>query len=298
MKLEGIVPPLITPLTADEKLDDAAFERQIGRLLDAGVHGFFVLGSTGEQPSLRESVRADVVRAARRVVGDRAPLVVGTMAEGTSRAIDNIRAAAAAGADAVAVTPCHYYPSSGAADQVAHYRLCAEASPVPVVVYNIPMTTKVMLAAATIADILADERIIGVKDSSGDFMHFLRLLSHLHGVSRVGVMVGSPPLAGPALLYGAHGVVPGVANIDPRCMLDIYASAITSNTSHLRKLQERVHKLMALLQWGPPLVCIKTALELMGVCTAQSTAPFQPLSQPARDSLAQQLRELELLSDA
>lgn len=296
MNLHGVVPPIVTPLLEDETLDEAAFERLLGRLLDAGVHGFFILGSTGEQPALRKEVRRDAVACARRAVGGRVPLVAGTMANGTLRAIDNITEAAAAGADAVAVTPCHYYPSSGAADQIAHYRSCAAASPVPVIVYNIPSTTKVMMAADTIAEIAVDPRIHGVKDSSGDFMHFLRLLSHLRGESRVGIMVGSPPLAGAAISYGASGVVPGVSNIDPGCMIQIVEAARRADHETMRALQERVHALMRLLRFGSPLVCIKTALEMMGHCSSRATAPFQPIGSESREILRKELEALDLLA--
>src|SRR4051794_4504339 len=153
MRLEGIVPPVVTPLTDNECIDEAGLRRQVGRLLDGGVHGLYLLGSTGEQPALREAERRRTVEIAKEAVNGRVPLVVGTMAGSTSRAIDNIRAAEAAGADAVAVTPPHYYPSQGRAEQLAHYRACADAATVPVLIYNIPQTTKVMLAPETIVEI-------------------------------------------------------------------------------------------------------------------------------------------------
>src|SRR5947209_8056169 len=128
MKLQGIVPPVVTPLTPDERVDEAGLRRQLARLLEGGVHGLYLLGSTGEQPALREAERRRAVEIAKEVVAGRVPLVVGTMAGSTSRAIDNIHAAEAAGADAVAVTPPHYYPSQGRAEQVAHYRACADAA--------------------------------------------------------------------------------------------------------------------------------------------------------------------------
>src|SRR4051794_10035210 len=99
-RLHGIVPPMVTPLNADETVDDAALERQLDRLIQAGVHGIFFLGSTGEQPSLRDAERSRAIRAASRVTAGRIPLIVGTMAASTGRAIDNIRAAQEAGADA------------------------------------------------------------------------------------------------------------------------------------------------------------------------------------------------------
>jgi 4-hydroxy-tetrahydrodipicolinate synthase len=286
---------MVTPLHADETIDEEALERQLGRLIEAGVHGIFFLGSTGEQPALRDAERARAIRAAHRVNRLRVPLIVGTMASSTARAIDNVRAAADCGADAVAVTPPHYYPSRGEEEQVAHYRAVAAASPVPVVIYNIPLTTKVQMAPETMARIAEVPNIAGLKDSSGDFLHFLKILSLLRAKEGFGVMVGTPSLAGAAILYGGAGAVPGIANLDPRVMLDVYASAAAANTTALIGLQERVHKLMHLASLGPPIVCFKTALELMGICKAHVTAPLQPLSEEKRQAIAGILRELELL---
>jgi 4-hydroxy-tetrahydrodipicolinate synthase len=217
------------------------------------------------------------------------------MAASTARAIDNIRTAEDAGADAVAVTPPHYYPSNGAEEHLAHYRACVEAARGPVIIYNIPSTTKVNLAPDTMARIAEMDRVIGVKDSSGDFGQLLRILAVLRGKEGFGILVGSPPLAGAAVLYGADGAVPGLANVDPRTMLDIYASAIARNVPALEHLQERVHRLMSLITHGAPIACFKTALELMGICQAYTTAPFRPLSEEKRGLIAETLRSLDLL---
>ena len=128
-----------------------------------------------------------------------------------------------------------------------------------------------------------------------DFSHFLKILSLLRGKSNFGILVGSPLLAGASVLYGASGAVPGVANIDPRAMLDVYAAAIAKNTTSLQLLQDRVHTLMSIASHGAPIACLKTALELMGVCSHYTTAPFQPLSEEKREAIAATLRKLELL---
>ncbi len=294
-ELKGVVPPIVTPLNPDETVDEAGLERQLQRLIRAGVHGIYFLGSTGEQPALRDAEKVRAIRAAKRVISGRVPLIVGTMAGSTARALDNIRAAEKAGADAVAVTPPHYYPSGGAEEQLAHYRTCAAGTGLPVVIYNIPSTTKVMLAPDTMARIADIRNIAGVKDSSGDFGHFLRVLGLLRERSGFGCLVGSPVLAGAAILYGADGVVPGIANVDPQVMLEVYAAAKAGDLAALPALQQRVHKLMGLSAFGPNIVCLKTALELMGICRAHTTGPMQPLSADKREGLARVLRELELL---
>lgn len=293
--LHGIVPPVVTPLNADESLDEAGLERQLSRLVDAGVHGMFFLGSTGEEPSLRDAERARAIAVAARVLNGRIPLIVGTMASSTARAIDNIRTAERQGADAVAVTPPHYYPSGGADEQIAHYRACAAATELPVIIYNIPSTTKVNMAAETMARIADIPNVIGLKDSSADFLHFLRILAAMKGRPDIRCLIGSPALTGAAILYGGNGGVPGVSNVDPQTMLDVYAAATAGDVVRLRELQPRVHALVKISSFGQNIVCLKTALELMGICAAHCTAPMQPLSPEKREGVAGVLRDLGLL---
>jgi len=295
LKVEGIIPPMVTPLNADETIDEAGLERQLTHLIEAGVHGIFFLGSTGEQPALRDSEQIRALRVATRVNGGRIPLIVGTMASSTARAIDNIRAAEAGGADAVAVAPPHYYVTNGPEEQVAHYRACAAATGLPMLIYNIPSTTKVMLAPETIARIAEIQNVAGVKDSSGDFPHVLKILSLTRDRSGFRVLVGVPAIAGAAVMYGAAGAVPGTANLDPRLMLDIYESALARHTAALQVLQERLYSLMRVASFGAPIACFKTALELMGICKHHAASPFQPLSEEKRAAIAAILRELELV---
>jgi len=294
-KLHGIIPPLVTPLTADERIDAAGLERQLQRMLAGGVHGIFFLGSTGEAPALHADEKQRAIEIARGAIGDAVPLVVGCMASGTSKAIENIHQAVAGGADYVAVTPPHYYPSAGPAEQLAHYRACVAASDVPLVIYNIPSTTKVMLSPETTAAIADLGGVAGLKDSSTDFSHFLRLLDRLGGRADFSVLIGSPILAGAALLCGGDGAVPGIANLDPRLMADIYETARTGDLECLKSMQSRLLSLFRVTSFGAPIACLKAALELMGVCQGHCTAPLQPPSVAARDEIAAVLRQHGLL---
>jgi 4-hydroxy-tetrahydrodipicolinate synthase len=295
LELHGIIPPVVTPLTVEERVDEAAFRGLLQRQLAGGVHGLYLLGSTGEQPALRPGERFRVLTIARDEVGGRVPLVAGTMAASTTRAIENIRQAEEAGVDAVAVTPPHYYPSQGHAEQVAHYRACAAAARVPVVIYNIPSTTKVMLSVETTAAIAALPNVIGVKDSSTDYTHFLKLLDALGGRPGFACLVGAPPLLGAAVLFGAAGGVPGLANMDPACLVALYDAARARRVDEVAALQHRLLQLMRVVSFGAPITCLKTALELMGICAATCCAPLQPVGPEARERIAGLLRELELL---
>jgi 4-hydroxy-tetrahydrodipicolinate synthase len=295
MLLEGVLPPMVTPLDAEERLDEAGLERQIDRLLTAGVHGIYLLGSTGEGPALRDAERQRTIRRAVQGVNGRVPVVVGCMASGTAKAIDNIRMAEAAGANAVAVTPPHYYPLSGRAEMVEHYRQCAGATGLPVLIYNIPSTTKVMLAPETIMAIRELPRVAGIKDSSGDLAHVLRILALRGADPTFRVLVGALAITGPALLMGADGLVPGPGNLDPALMVELYERGRSGDASSVRALQPRIYSLLRVLEYGPGVTCLKTALELMGVCAAHVTAPFPRMGERERAGLAAVMREHGLL---
>jgi dihydrodipicolinate synthase/N-acetylneuraminate lyase len=295
MQLEGVLPPMVTPLDAEERLDEAGLERQLARLLAAGVHGIYLLGSTGEGPALRDAERQRTIRRATRIVNGRVPVVVGCMASSTTRAIDNIRLAEAAGADAVAVTPPHYYSLSGRSEMVEHYRRCAGATALPLVIYNIPSTTKVMLAPETVMTIRELPRVVAIKDSSGDLGHVLRILALRGDDPSFRVLAGALTITGPALLMGADGMVPGPGNLDPGLMVEIYERGRRGDVAGVRALQPRIYSLLRVLEFGPGITCLKTALELMGVCAAHVTAPFPRMGDRERDGLAGVLREHGLL---
>jgi 4-hydroxy-tetrahydrodipicolinate synthase len=295
LRLEGSLPPMVTPLAEGEAVDEEGLARQVERLIDAGVRGVYLLGSTGESPALRDREKRRAVAAAVAAARGRVPVVVGTMASSTARAIDNIRSAEEAGADAVAVTPPHYYPSGGEAEWAAHYEAAVEATRLPVVIYNIPGTTKVMLAASFVARMAEHERVIALKDSSGDWSHAMSLISLLRDRPGFSLLFGSIQVAGPAILYGAAGAILGPANIDPGASVALCAAARAGNVAETYAAQQRLLSLSRVLTLGAPIACIKTALELMGVCRATVTQPFQPLSPAAREQVAAILREHGLL---
>lgn len=295
LRLEGVLPPMVTPLAEGERVDEEGLTRQVERLIAAGVHGIYLLGSTGESVALREAERRRAVEAAVAAARGRVPIVVGTMASGTMRAIDNIRLAEEAGADAVAVTPPHYYPTNGEAEWTTHYEATLRATRLPLVIYNIPSTTKVSLSPAFVARMAEHERVIAIKDSSGDWNYALSLLDLLRDHPRFSLLFGSIQVAGPALLYGAQGAILAPSNIDPHTSVALYEAARTGKIAETRAAQQRLLSLARIVTLGAPIVCIKTALELMGVCRATATLPFPPLSPNAREQVAAILREHGLL---
>ena len=295
LRLRGIYPPTVTPLNNDETIDEAGLRRLLDHLIVGGVHGFYLLGSTGEFAALRSSERRKAMEIAVDEVRGRVPIVAGASAESTVRAVDNIGIAQECGVDAVAITPTYYYPTGGAAEQIAHYKACVRSTDLPLVIYNIPQMTKVMLSPDTVGKIAELDGIISIKDSSGDWTYMLNLLNRLQDDEDFSILAGAPMLAASHILMGGDGAVMGLGNLDPVTCVRLYESAKTHDLEELWRWQRRVFDFSRVATYGAPIVCYKTALMLMGICQDHACAPFQSLSADARGDLASTLRELGLV---
>jgi 4-hydroxy-tetrahydrodipicolinate synthase len=161
------------------------------------------------------------------------------MASSTRRAIEQVETATELGATAVAVTPPHYYSNSSEPELLAHYRAVAASTPLPVLVYNIPGTTKVMISAEVVRGIAEIENVVGIKDSSGDWSQALKLLFYLRDDPGFSVLFGSAQIAGPALLFGAEGAVIGIGNVDPARLVRLYEAASQGRVEETFTLQRR-----------------------------------------------------------
>lgn len=173
--LKGVVPPVVTPLTIDEQVDHASLRRLIKWLLQRGVHGLWVMGSTGEFAALDAQQRAEAIATVVDTVAGRVPVLAGISDAGTELAVRHGRAAREAGADAVAATPPYYFPV--AQDEIlAHYRRIREAVDLPLLIYNFPKMVKVNLDLSTALELAGEGTVIGIKDSQNDLEWFRRLM--------------------------------------------------------------------------------------------------------------------------
>jgi len=170
--LHGIVPPMITPLTGRDTLDVAGLERLIEYIIKGGVHGLFILGTSGEAPSLSYKLRRELIERTCRQVKGRIPVLVGVTDTSFVESVNMARHAADSGAYAAVLAPPYYFPSGQ--PELAEYieRLMAEM-PLPVFLYNMPMMTKMVIEPETIRRLSSQSRIIGIKDSSGDISYFV-----------------------------------------------------------------------------------------------------------------------------
>src|SRR5205823_1213393 len=220
LSIRGIVPPVATPMRANEDLDLPRLRWFLDHLIENGIHGVFVLGTNSEFYALDEREKQEVIATAVAHVNHRVPVFAGTGAESTREAIRLTKMAEREGADGVSViTP--YFVSPSQQEIFDHYRRVAENTSLPVLLYSNPSTCGGLKIDVDTAARLAEvNNILGIKDSSGDLQNTIELIRAVP--DRFAVMMGRDTLIYPALLFGARGAVPATANIAPRLLVEIY----------------------------------------------------------------------------
>ena len=297
LKLTGVITPLLTPLRPDQALDETGLERLIEHVLRGGTRGLFLLGSTGEFALLDYETRFQLIRATRRIVAARVPLLVGVSEPGTRAAIEFGRRAVELGAEAVVAAAPFYYNHSQA-DLIGHFTAIAQAVPAPLVLYNIPRNVKVSLAAATVKQLMGLPNIIGLKDSAGDLEQFQSYLDQRNGRSGFSITQGGELVAARSLALGADGLVIGPANVAPRLCCDLYDAVCAGRMERAEALQAQLNELISIYKHKSGPAGLKAACHLMGICGPTVAAPFTELSDEQIAQVRQTLVGLELLTKA
>ena len=222
--LRGIIPPVITPLSDRDTLDRAGLERVLEHMLAGGVKGLFILGTTGEGPSLGYRLRREVIETTCKIVKHRVPVLVGITDTAFVESVGIARCAAEAGADAVVLAPPYYLPEGQPELREYLDRLIPQL-PLPLFLYNMPSLTKVPFELDIVKWAMQQPRVVGLKDSSGNMGYFNRLLE-LRGQRPDWTLVTGPEeLLAESVLLGGHGGVNGGANIFPRLYVSLHAAA-------------------------------------------------------------------------
>jgi 4-hydroxy-tetrahydrodipicolinate synthase len=302
IQLHGVVPPLCTPLTESGEVDTASLERLVSFLLDAGVHGLFAGGSTGEISQLTDAARDTALRTVVGTAAGQVPVLAGAIDTGTARVLEHARRAQALGADAVVVT-APFYVGVTEPEVLHHYRLLAGALDVPLVAYDIPSAVGHKLSAGLVTELVREKIITAVKDSSGDLESFQQVLDGTAGLGTAR-LTGSETLADLALFRGADGIVPGLGNVDPHGYVRLYEAARVGDWAAARREQRRLTELFTIIGVADPgrigpksaaLGAFKAALALRGVIArANLLPPLLPLLPKEVDTVAAKLGEAGL----
>ncbi len=289
---------MVTPLLGRDQLDVAGLERLLERVIGGGVHGVFILGTTGEAPSLSYRLRREVIDRTCQFVRGRVPVIVGITDTSVVEAINLARHAAAAGAQAV-VTAAPYYFPEGQPELVEWAQQLVPDLPLPVYFYNMPQMTKVTFEPDTIRQLTQLPGIAGLKDSSGDLKYFQKLVEVAQARPDWRVFVGPEHLLVETLRLGGHGGVNGGAQIDPTLIVGLYDATRRGDNAMVERLQARLMQLGEVYKVGrhasTVIKGVKCALNLMGICSGEMAEPFRAFKETERRIVAERLTALGLL---
>ena len=293
--MRGIIPPMITPLKARDELDVPGLERLIEHITEGGVHGLFILGTSGEAPSLSHRLRRELIERVCRQMRGRVPVFVGITDTSLVEAIDLARHAADAGAQALVTSAPYYFPA-GQPELVEYVEKLVVELPLPLFLYNMPQMTKVEFAVETLERLAHLEQIAGLKDSSGNLAYFDKLLELKRQRPDWSVLVGPESLLAETVHRGGDGGVNGGANFYPRLFVDLYQAVKDGNAVREAELQARLLQLGKVYAVGRHASAVikgmKCACSLLGLCDDFMAEPFARFNPPEREQVRAILESL------
>ena len=294
---------MLTPLHDDETLDEGSLRKLVDFLIDAGVHGIWSMGTTGEFAALTEQERAKGVRATVEQVRGRVPVIANIGDSSTTLALKHARHAREAGADALALTPPHYYPHS-MDEMLTHFRAMKEAYPdLPLFIYNIPQTVKVKMTLQTTLQLAREGTVQGIKDSQNDLRWFRMLTVTIREeglADQFRMFLGTRILCDAAQIIGAHGAIPATSNVAPAAAAEAWEAAVKGDYTLAARAQEvvmRYEDLAELAKGGSPDAAsyssMKNILKEWGIiATTRLTRPLHEFGAEEVTALHQRLHGL------
>jgi dihydrodipicolinate synthase/N-acetylneuraminate lyase len=276
--LRGVIPPMVTPLLDRDRLDVAGLERLTEHILAGGVHGLFILGTTGEAPSLSYRLRFEMIERVCAQVKGRVPVLVGITDTSFVESVNIARKASDSCAQAVVLAPPYYFPA-GQAELLEYLKHLVPELPLPLFLYNMPRYTKAVFEFDTLRAAAQIDGIVGVKDSSGDMIYFHRLLSLLTEYKDFTILMGPEELLAEAVMLGGHGGVCGGANLVPNLYVQLYEAAHARDLDATASLHRQVMQISATIYSvgryeSSYLKGLKCALSCVGICSDFMAEPF------------------------
>ena len=292
--LEGVIVALLTPVDREGKVDHGALRQLVERVTSRGVAGVSPLGSTGEGYSLGLDQRLAVVDTVAGSVPAGMPVIPGVFAHNHEQAVAEIAAYADRGGTAVLVAPPGYYPLS-AAEQEGYFSRLADAAALPLVMYNIPVYTKVQIAPAVAAALAAHPRVAGLKDSGRDFGYAAGLLDAVKAAgaaAEFSVLTGTDSMLVSYMLAGGRGTICASANVVPEVVLAVYEAVRAGKLDEALRLETTLRQVQAAFGIGAPPAAVKAAVALSGVGEPWLVPPRLPLTDAETAQLEERLTAL------
>jgi 4-hydroxy-tetrahydrodipicolinate synthase len=293
MEIKGIIPAMVTPLDENQELDEPGLRQLVNYLIDGGVHGLFAVGSQGEFYALTPEEKKRVWEITAEETAGRVPVYAGTGAITTRQVIELNKIAEDAGADAVSIiTPMFISPTQD--ELYEHYVAVADATSLPVILYNNPGRTGLDLSAGLVSRLAGHPNVVGIKDSSGDLSltnEYVRLTGDdFH------VLMGRDSLIFAALLMGVKGAIAATANVAPSLVAEIYEAVVAGDLERGLAAQNGLTPLRMAFGLATFPVVVKDAMEMIGLSAGPCRAPVRSITGENREKLRSVLEGMALLS--
>jgi 4-hydroxy-tetrahydrodipicolinate synthase len=294
-RFHGIIPPLVTPLKDRDELDQAGLERLVEHVLAGGVHGIFILGTTGEAPSLSYRLRRELITQVCQLVRSRVPVLVGITDTSFVESVHLAAHAADAGAAAAVLSTPYYFPA-GQTELTGYVRNLVGQLPLPLVLYNMPSLTKVWFEPETLQKLSDLPGIVGIKDSSGDLQYFEKLMKLRETRPDWSIMIGPEAMLPEAMRLGGDGGVAGGANVLPRLFVECYLACVAGEIARVSELRQSIDAFQAIYEIGKyasrHIKATKCSLSLLEICDDFMAEPFHHFHEPERKRVAEILLPL------
>lgn len=288
--MRGVFAALATPLGENGQLDRSGLERLVARIVAGGADGLSPAGSTGEGAHLSAQQRVELTTQVRALVPAAMPVITGAPLRDVDAGERYLADLADAGASAALVSLQAAYPL-GAADVARVYHRLAERAPLPIMLYNIPVFTRIVIPPSLVGELAQHPNVLGIKDSSGDIAYLQDVIYATEG-AQFSVLTGTDNVLLASLALGAHGTLAASVNLVPELAVGICRAFASGDLTAARGMQQRLTRVVRACGRGAPPAGWKAALAIAGVCAGTMVAPASPLPDPDRTALAAELAEL------
>lgn len=292
-KYSGLVVPMVSPF-AEGRIDREAVGRIVEHLIAGGADGIFVLGTTGEGPSVPAEQKQELVERTVRCVRGRAVVYAGISDNCFEHSVRAAQKYLAAGADAVVAHVPWYYPL----DEMEirrYFTALADAIEGPLMLYNIPKTTHVSISIEGVEALSRHPRIVGLKDSADDVVRMEQMIARFCGREDFCYVLGCAKWSARALLLGADGIVPSSANLVPHLYRQLLECARCGKEANASALQEETDRISSVYQsgrsLGQSLAALKAMMALAGLCRAEMSKPLEMLDDKQKAALEIEMKK-------
>lgn len=296
LPLKGIIPPVVTPLIDNNTLDVQGLENLVEYLVSGGVHGLFMLGTTGEATSLCYKLRKELIKKTSELVNHRVPVVVGITDTSFYDSLEIAEYSASMGLDGVVIAPPYYMPI--AQEEMREYlENLVPKLPLPFLMYDMPSCTKMHMSLETIRK-AKELGAIGIKDSSGDMSYLFSLIQEFKDSPDFSIIAGTELFLPDTILHGGHGAVAGGANIFPGLFVDLYNASVDRDLDKIAILRDKVmmidNTIYSVGKHTSRIVKgIKCVLSVMGICNDYMALPFRQFGNEERRKIEKYIEEFK-----